>query len=260
MQLAAISFERHGQQGLRTNDTYYRFAEQDSLIPVVAAELPSLLPNLPLAFLPAGAGYVLVALTSLLPGKNLCVAPTTGQWLGDYVPAALRAWPFRMLSPEAAANPVLCIDEDCGLLVPQAQGTDFFDSTGKPQAFVQQMADFLAHIEASRAATQVAVDALQAAAVIHPWPLQTEKDGEVRPVDGLFRVDEAALNALDAAALKILGDKGALAIAYAQLFSMHQLAALDKLKPMHARLQEQASRSSLDYLRTNDTISFGNLG
>lgn len=268
MKLAAVSSEGHGHQTLKRNEAHYTFAAQDSLVPVVAAELSQLVPMIPLAFLPSEKGYLLVAVTSLLPGSNLYVAPGTGQWLGAYVPAALRAYPFRMVSPAEGEAPVLCIDEDSGLVAPKGEGADFFDAEGKPTQPIQEIADFLAQVERNRGATQAAVDALNSAGVIQPWPLQTEKDGAIVPVNGLFRTDEAALNALDAETFKGLGEKGALAIAYAQLISMNQLSVLEKLKPMREQLRAQAQAAqqaagvgelNLDFLNSSGTISFGNL-
>lgn len=268
MQLAAVTSERHGQKALKRNEAHYTFAAQDSLIPVVAAELPQLVPMLPLAFLPSENGYLLMAMTSLLPGQNLFVVPTTGQWLGAYVPAALRGWPFQMVKPADGDGHVLCVIEDSGLLGAQGEGTDFFDDSGNPTQPIQEIADFLSQVERNRAATQVAVDALNSAGLIQPWSLLTEKDGGTLPVNGLFRIDEAALNALDADTLKGLCDKGALAIAYAQMFSMNQLSVLDKLKPMREQLQAQAQAAqqatgagdlNLEFLNSSGTISFGNL-
>lgn len=268
MKLAAVSFERHGHQALKRNAAHYSFAAQDSLVPVVAAELSQLVPMIPLAFLPNEKGYLLVAVTSLLPGSNLYVAPGTGQWLGAYVPAALRAYPFRMVSPAEGEAPVLCIDEDSGLVAAKGEGTDFFDEDGKPTRPIQEIADFLTQVERNRGATQAAVDALSAAGVIQPWPLQTTKDGATVPVRGLFRIDEAALNAVDAETLKRLSEKGALAVAYAQLFSMNQLSVLEKLKAVRGQLQAQAQAApqstsagelDLEFLNNSGTISFGNL-
>jgi hypothetical protein len=268
MKLAAITLERHGSLALKPLETYYSFAARDSLIPVVAAELSQLVPMIPLAFLPSEQSYLLVAVASLHPGSNLYVAPASGQWLGAYVPAALRAYPFRMVVPAEGEAPVLCIDEDSGLLAPKGQGMEFFDAAGKPTKSIQDIADFLAQIERNRRATQAAVDALSAAGVIQPWPLQTEKDGEPVPVNGLFRIDESALNALDAETLKGLGEKGALAIAYAQLFSMNQLSVLQKLQPMREQLQAKAQAAqqaagasdlNLEFLSGSDTISLGGL-
>lgn len=264
MQLTAVTSEHHAHQSLKSNDAHYTFAAQDSLIPAVADELSQLVPMAPLAFLPSESSHLLMVITSLLPGRNLFVAPTTGQWMGAYVPAALRAWPFRMVQSADGEAPVLCVQEDSGLLVPRGEGTDFFDDDGKPTQSIREIVDFLSQIERNRVMTQTAVDALNSVGLIQPWPLQTEKDGVTVPVNGLFRIDEAALNALEADVLKDLRDKGALAIAYAQLFSLNQLSVLEKLKPMHEQLKSQAEAAKvpeldIEFLNSSGTISFGNL-
>jgi len=261
MQLAAISFERHGQQALRKNDARYLFASQETLIPVVAAELSHLLPSMALTFVPKEQSYLLMALTSLQPNHNLYVAPNTGKWLAEYIPASLRAWPYHMATPPGADAPILCIDEDCGLLAPKGEGSDFFEAPGKLTEATQKMLSFLSHIETNRRLTQDAVDALGAAGLIQPWALQAKKDDATVPINGLFRINEQALNALDANQLHELHGKGALAIAYAQLYSIQQLSMLEKLAGAHAQLRQKAASATVDagFLKDRETIDFGGL-
>ena len=52
----------------------------------------------------------MVGLLSLQPGSNLFVAPG-GQWLGAYIPAVWRGYPFRVLPAEGDESSVLCVDE-----------------------------------------------------------------------------------------------------------------------------------------------------
>ena len=59
------------------------------------------------------------------------------------------------------------------------------------------------------------------------------------PVEGLYRIDEAALNALPDDAFMPLRKTGALPLAYAQLLSMNQLALLPKAAEVQARIKGQ---------------------
>jgi len=111
--------------------TGYAFAAGETLIPLVVAELAQAVPAMPLGFVQSGKGFQLVAVTSLQPGGNLFVAPD-GRWLGAYVPAALRGYPFRLVKPQDRADSVLCIDEASGLVVEGGQGETFFDEDGRP--------------------------------------------------------------------------------------------------------------------------------
>lgn len=265
MKVHALTQERFAGKALIRNERLYGFAAKDSLVPVVAAELPQILPMMPLGFVPGEGGFVLVAVASLEPGASLFVAPESGQWLGGYVPASLRTYPFRMLKDAENGRNLLYIADDDNLIGDASQGGEpFFDENNNPSQFVASLIEFLSEIEGNRMATQMAVAALEAAGLIQPWSLQTEKDSAAVQVKGLFRIDEAALNALDADTLKGLREKGALAIAYAQLFSMNQLSVLEKLKPLREQLQAQVKAANLndlnlDFLNSSGTISFGNL-
>jgi hypothetical protein len=58
-----------------------------------------------------------VALQGLENGKNLFVAPD-GRWLGGYIPAALRGYPFKVLQDNSEPpRHFLCFDEESDLLV-----------------------------------------------------------------------------------------------------------------------------------------------
>ena len=67
--------------------TGYTHARQQAVVPIVAQELPQVIPTLVVAFVAAqsGRGYDLVALQSLQPGVNLYVNGD-GRWLGGYCP------------------------------------------------------------------------------------------------------------------------------------------------------------------------------
>ena len=85
-------------------------------------------------------------------------------------------------------------------------------------------------------------------------------------MQGLYRIDEARLNALSAPALKEIQAAGALAMAYSQLLSMQHLPTLGQLAQLHAQAQSQQTLPTsangeldLEFLNNNGTLSFGNL-
>ena len=126
-QLAAITKEQFASKAW--THAGYTFAQKEHLIPVVTAELSQLVPAMPLVFVPVGESYELMGLTSVQPGNNLYVAPK-GQWMGDYIPAALRAYPFRLVRHSDRDESVLCFDTNSGRLVDAGQGEAFFDAEG----------------------------------------------------------------------------------------------------------------------------------
>ena len=237
-QLTVISKENFSGKTWRRH-AGYAFAAGETLIPLVVAELAQAVPAMPLGFVQSGEGFQLMAVTALQPGANLFVAPD-GRWLGAYVPAALRGYPFRLVKPQDRAEGVLCIDEASGLVVEAGQGEAFLDEDGRPSKAVKDVLELLSQVERSRMATQTAVDALAAASLVQPWPLGIKQGEQNVPVTGLYRIDEAALNALENEAFLTLRRSGALPVAYAQLLSMNQLAVLQQLTQIQAKLNAPA--------------------
>jgi hypothetical protein len=211
---------------------------------LVGAEISKVVPVMPIGFVKQEAGYQLVAIASLQSGKNLYVAPD-GKWLGTYIPSALRAYPFRLLKPENAEKSVLCINEASGLVVESTEeGNAFFDDENQPAQGIKDMLNFLSEVEANLVVTEGAVNALADAGLITPWEINLKQGEEVVPVEGLFRVDEAALNKLDDEDFLTLRKAGGLAIAYGQLFSMNQLTMLERLGELQGQiLAKQAANS-----------------
>ena len=180
---------------------------------------------MPLAFFQDRDRFVLVAVLSLSPNRNMLVAPD-GRWLGGYVPAFLRSYPFALVPKQGTDQLVLCIDTDSGLVVDgSAAGEDFVGPDGNISPALKKVLDFLNALEGSRRATDVAMAALAAAGVIQPWPI-TLKTGEAdRPIAGLYRIDEVALNALTDDVFLKLRKASALPIAYGKCYQWANLAS-----------------------------------
>ncbi len=252
-----ITQERHANLRWKAPANYL-FAAGSAVVPLAAAELAAAVPAMPIAFLADGDGYVLSALMGVQDGVNLYVAPD-GRWLGSYVPAALRGYPFRLARQNDEA--VLCIDEASGLV--DAAGERFFEEDGKPAQKIAGMLQFLVQAERSRMQATMACTALQKHKVLAPWPLTLRGAQGEQTVNGLFKVDEAALNALPGDALRELADSGALAVAYSQLLSMHQLPLLSKLVQVRAQIaaemKELAATEPADFLNDGGVLNLSKL-
>lgn len=221
-----------------------QFARPRAFVPILLEEMPHLLPTLPLALVagvaqtPDTPRYELVALLSLQPGQNLYLTPD-GRWLGGYVPADFRAYPFRLLSDQQGRL-ALCIDQDSGLLgaSTEADTEAFFAQDGTLTHRMQRVLSFLQQCERSRLLTQQAVELLHQHSLIVPWKISRSGGGRADAVEGIFTVDESALRRLPGAALAELQAGNALALAYAQLLSQHRLSHFTKLYDLHNKLHE----------------------
>lgn len=229
-------------------DTYfwprqgYGFALKDQVVPILIAELTKLLPHYALGFILQGEAYQPVAITGLGGERNLYLHPD-GRWLAGYVPSMLRGHPFRLANADND-HQVLAIEQDSLTDEPSAQ--PLFDEEGQLAERVQQTLDFLTQCDKNRQVTVAACQALSKADVIEQWPLQIDRGEGQEPlkVQGLYRINEQALNRLSTDTFAGLRSHGALPLAYAQLLSMSQLSQLTERAKFHAK--QHAAQPSLE--------------
>lgn len=241
--------------------TSYSFAATDAVAALVVQELPRASMVMPVGFIAVEDGFMPVAVQGLQPGQNLYVA-TDGRWLGEYVPAAYRAYPF-LLANTQDGQQVLCMNEDSGLLM-DTEGEAFFNEDGEPSQPVKDVLDFLTQVAGNRQLTQRICAELQKHGLIEPWPLKVHNEVGEQNVEGLHRIDEAALNRLPAEAFEALRQTGALPTIYCQLLSMQHLQKLGQLARAQASLTTSLPQTAdgeldLEFLNDSGTISFGGL-
>ncbi|MBU1307498.1 MAG: SapC family protein [Alphaproteobacteria bacterium] len=251
-----VSKQRYGNRHWQRFSSY-AFAATDALAPLVLAELPKATMALPIAFIVQNGRFVPAALMGLQPGENLMVS-ITGQWLGRYIPAAYRSYPFQLLEAEDGQH-VMCIDEASGLISDGATGERFFEEDGQPSKAISEILTFLQQTHVSKQATEAPTAALQKFELIRPWPLTIQSASGERRFDGLFQIDESVLNTLPAEALGELRDAGALVVAYCQLLSMQNLGELANLAKARSAAASTDSNHGAELRSEGETFSFGNL-
>jgi len=237
MAINPVTREAYGARSWRRFSDY-RFAATATVIRLAGTEISHAALAMPLAFAPVDGKPALVAILGFRQGQNLFVGPD-GRWLGRYVPAAFRSWPFRLLKG-SDGRATLGFDEASGLLAAPREGEAFFEENGEPSEALKQTLDFLANVSRSQDAADAASALLTQHGLLRPWPLKVKDGDQERPVNGLQCVDEAALGALSGEALLALSKGGALALAYAQLLSMANISILGQLAAAHAGAAQQA--------------------
>jgi hypothetical protein len=259
-QYAALSSERHGQKRWQRYVSY-AFAKGQAVAPLGVSELSIAIMSLPIAFVRENEAYVPVAVLGLEPGKNLYVA-LNGRWVGQYVPASLRGYPFALV--RSGEQMVMCVDEESGLVIDGPSGELMFDEQGQPTAAIRGVLDFLNKVEQDRLRTAAICAVLEKSGCIRPWEITHKFDvSNERKIEGLYQVDESALNALSDEAFLELRQSGALLLAYGQLLSMQHLQALGQLADAHAKaaapLPIKGDELDLSFLADGDTLSFSGM-
>ena len=228
-----ISKETHRYKRLLPTPSYH-YALRQAVVPLVGVECAQAVHNFPIVFTPYGESYVLMGLLSLQPDRNMFVS-ADGKWLGSYIPAILRQYPFAVGLPAEGGEPVLCVDGDCGL-ISDTEGQPMFEMDGSPSEIMRKIIEFIGELERGRAGTIRAVNMLVKHNLIIPWDITLQgPDGKgQQKVNGLFRLDEAALNALPPEDFLEIRTAGALPIVYAHLLSLNCIDNLVRLAALHA--------------------------
>ncbi len=254
-----VSRQSHaGRRWQRAAD--FRFASGDTMIPLMMQELAGAAKELPLGFVKSGDIFVPVALQGLEVGQNLFVGPD-GQWLASHTPLVYRTYPFQLLKIDTGQM-VLCVDEESELLTDGLAGEYFFNEDGTPSAAIQGVFEFLSKVQSNREATERVCAVLKAHGLIQAWPISVKQADANRKLDGIFRIDEAAFNALPGDALLSVRDAGALPVVYCQLLSMQNLPNLGLLarsRPAQPAAAPVSPEASLDFINEGGTINFGKI-
>lgn len=255
-QLTVISRQQHAAKRWKRYSSY-SFVAGEAIAPLVAQELPRACMSLPLAFVKQGDDFVLVAVLGLKAGENLLVG-ADGRWLAGYVPSAFRGHPFVLANTDDGRR-ALCVREDSGL-VSDTEGEPFFEENGEPGKLVKNVLSFLEQVSDNAKHTAGLCALLARHELIQPWDIQLKANEAEQKVQGLYRVNEEALNALPAEAFASLRAGGALSMAYCQLLSMQHLQRLGHLARMRAETQTGQPAASgdldLEFLRDDDTLRF----
>lgn len=245
----AVSKEVHASAGWRF-PTNYRHAQNMSVVPVFAAELGHLLQYYPLAFVKDANGqFQLCALLGLKPGENAFLN-FDERWKVNYVPAALRSYPFNLLK-NAEGKQVLAVDLDSDFFNIQAQADDkdVLNHDGAPHSSLAELLQFMLQRDAMQEKTDSAVQALAAQDVLTLWTVPVSNDSgetEQKELMGVYHVNESALQQLSEESLGKLAKAGALGIAYAQLFSQPRLRDLHTLQGQRDKFTQAREQEEID--------------
>ncbi len=237
MAINPVTREAYGARSWRRFSDY-RFAATATVIRLAGTEISHAALAMPLAFAPVDGKPALVAILGFRQGQNLFVGPD-GRWLGRYVPAAFRSWPFRLLKG-SDGRATLGFDEASGLLAAPREGEAFFEENGEPSEALKQTLDFLANVSRSQDACGCRLGTFDAAWTLRPWPSRLRM--ETRSARSTAcSVSTKPRSARFREALLALSKGGALALAlcaaafHGQYSILGQLAARTLARPSRPR-------------------------
>lgn len=203
------------------------FAEQSHVVPIVAIEFAEACLEYPIVFNKIDTNnWGALAVTGLADGENLFIDHNK-QWVGRYVPACIRRYPY-ILADNGEQPMGVAIDLACPNVGEQVDGGEaLFSGDGEPAPQLHATMNFLAEFQNHVNVTQALIHRLFEADLLVQSDLTiTLGDGRSAGLSGGWIVDENRLNALPDATAAAWFRSGDLARVYQHLLSLRNLTAL----------------------------------
>ena len=254
--LVALNSEQHRDMAF-LKDCGWSFAATSPILTIVGAEAHRCAAFFPVVIMdvtPETASQEtrdleLISLHATTSGENWCVAPD-GRWLAGYIPAVLRAAPFRLIrSDDPEGRSVLCVDELSPLLArTQASESDrmlpLFNTDGSLSDFTRSQLDFIAKVTSNHLATKDILQKIAQENILIPWSASVVRGGQNLEMQNLQVVDENALNALSDEGFLRLRRAGALPLIYSHLLSLSQVENLQRLARFYDQNQQRPDQNT----------------
>src|SRR5690606_15185613 len=208
MTLQVLSRQTHKDLSLSTPPEPWAFARPRMIAGLVGPELPEVMKSMPIAFSVHDDAVNVVALLGL--GDHNLFVGSQGEWLGTYIPAVLRPWPFSLMQQED--HRVVGVDVD-STAVTEGEGKRLFDEAGEPSEWLSNTIRFLQSFSDQEQVMTRAVKAIQKVGLLTPWEFKaTQSEGTQVKIAGLHQVDRKAFEALSDEDFITLRREGALPV------------------------------------------------
>ena len=229
--------------------TDYSIARSLHAVFVAGAEFTQAALEYPLVFVRSGdtdasgkAMIAPVAMLGLSQGENLFVEGE--RWVGRYLPAFIRRYPFLTAQLQGTDSPGVLIDAAWSGLSDEV-GEPLFDAAGKPAAALTTAIQFLEMFDAEALRTRNFCSELLALDILQEMNASaTLPDGAKFSVDGFYVVDEAKLRALPDPTVVSLHRSGILTLLSAHLISLANIRHLLDRKTRRVQMTAEVSNIS----------------
>lgn len=226
--LVPLRFSDHADyRFLPTND--YSFAKSELIAPIVIDEISDVAREYPIVF--SKEGTLPVALLGVQQEANAYLSQNGG-WRASYIPAHIRHYPLASMRlpksaepapegkvPQQAQKSAVLIDEESSM-ISRLEGDPIFDDDGSLNGLAREKASMLQWFDVRSMVTMRLLAAIREADILVERPIRiADDDGQSYVVNGLYMINEAALNALDKTSFQKLRTAGALPLVYASLIS-----------------------------------------
>jgi hypothetical protein len=224
--VAPLNAEKHRDVSLKP-EAGFGFARALASTPLGLSEFADIAGDLPIVFAKEGDTLSVVAVMGLGAGRNRMVG-ADGGWLGRYVPAFLRRYPFILTEPNAENRQALCLDESYPGLNREGRGERLFDSDGSQTAYTKGVLGFAQRVHAEFMRARAFAGKLAELGLLEDVEATIRRaDGEPRRVRGFSAVNRERLAGLSDDTLLAMARSGELELVHLHLVSLKAFALFD---------------------------------
>ncbi|MCL1138944.1 SapC family protein [Shewanella pneumatophori] len=225
--IVPLNSTAHLNSLVKESKDYSRFKNQ-SLIPVVAQEFATLANEFPIVFVKNSESgqFTPIAMMGIKTDENLYCQTET--WTSSVTPLAFSKAPLSLMkTSEESEELMVFVDEDSELLN-TTKGNRLFDDAGEQSEYLKQRSNALLDLAGFTQQTSAITKYLAELKLLTPKQLTVKlsKNSEDVNINGIYIVDEKALNELKDEDFIAIKNKGLLPLIYAHLTSLHQIARL----------------------------------
>lgn len=229
-QIVALHKEAHKDTKINQSKIMEKVKDQH-FTTLIFHEFPQASQSFPIVFLkqPKTEEFVAVSMFGLEEGENLYFKD--GKWDAQYVPAAIRRFPFTLVpDPKEEGKALICIRMDKDV-VSEKEGQALYDGEGNETEYLTQTKNFLQDLAEKEEITRACIKFLDNKELIQPINLTiTDPNGEEKNISGLHAVNEEKLNALTNDEFIELREKGLVGPIYSHMGSLNQVQRLISMK------------------------------
>lgn len=223
-----LNNQQHADLKINDSNDFSRFKEQH-LVPISAHEFMPLSSEFAIAFVKneETGQFTPVAMMGIKTGLNLYCQ--TSNWSPSVTPTGFYNAPLALVKQhDDEDNCMVCIDTNSPL-VTKTQGQALFETNGEQSDYLKTRTNHLLDIMEKLEQTQRITQHLASKKLLVLKTLNINLGNDEKyTLNGLYVINEKALNELDKSDFNDLRLKGLLPLIYAHLSSMHQIARLAK--------------------------------
>jgi len=237
-----VSAERHRDLSVKTG-TSYGFASKVNSVPLTAIEFAQAAAEYPIVF--AGTEEVVMPCVILGASASRNVFVTkAGAWLGKYIPAFVRRYPFVFAQDTTGKNLILHVDESFEGCNRDGRGERLFDTDGNQTQYLRNVLSFLQDYQLRFNRTRRYCERLKELELLRPMEASfNTPDGERHSLSGFMTVDRDKLKALPGEELAKLAAVDELECTYLHLFSLRHFGAIAEKFTVDGDVEQAATGS-----------------